>query len=175
MVTVVRNGGLLHMYINGVLHGYSNIGTDPLADYAIPLRLGGQNTAGTNYLNGLLDETVVLTSALDPNQVANLYNIGANNTAAPTSITVTVAESSTTVSSATVKFTIGDCGGNTNYTITTSATPPAPGAITTPCTESVGGASYGALTNGSNSLYFYFGDGATTVNSGPSFTITRSP
>jgi hypothetical protein len=149
------------------------MGTDPLEDVALPLKVGTGHTT-PNYLAGDMDETLILTSTLDANQVEYLYNKGDANTAAPTAIEVTLAEPSTTVEGAVARFTIGDCDGNTNYTITTSATPPAPGAITTPCTEAVGGAVYNSLSSGGNTLYFYFGDGATTAVSGPSLSVTRS-
>lgn len=147
-------------------------GTDPLEDVATPLRVGS-NTLADSYLDGDVDETVILQSAFDPNQVKYLYDKGAANTAAPTAVEVTLAEPSSNVIGSTARFTIGDCDGHAFYSITNSATPPAGNTLTTACTESVGGATYNALTTGSNTVYFYFGDGAAAPTAGPNLTVTR--
>lgn len=172
-LTVTRDNDQLKLYINGQLRARTTMGTDPLEDVALPLRIGAENAAGNN-LDGDMDETLIVKSTLDANQVKYLYDKGAANSAAPTAIEVSVAEPSTTVEGATARFTIGDCGGHANYTITNSAVAPPNGSVSTPCTEAVGGAVYNSLTSGGNTLYFYFGDGVTAPTSGPSLSVTRS-
>lgn len=170
---VTRNGSELSIFIDGTFRGRAVIGTDPLEDIARPLRVGSDSTA-SNALNGEVDETAFYLESYDPNEIETLYELGNGGTTLPVNITISVAEESTTVVGSTVKLTIGDCNGNSNYIVTNSATPPAAGAVTGTCTEAIGGASYTGLTSGSNTLYLYYGNGSSTVFSGPSFTVTRS-
>ncbi|WP_127716899.1 LamG-like jellyroll fold domain-containing protein [Halobacteriovorax sp. HLS] len=166
-IAVTRKVDKLYMYINGNLQAIKEIGTDPMKNIgAVPLRFGGEDNTGSNFLTGKIDDTYISKSFSDERQIQYLYNLGASNSSAPSTVNpvISVAAASNTVSTTTAKLTISDCKGNAKVLIQDSGlAAPAAGALTLDCSSSVGAHVSSTLPATGNTVDVYLGDGSSTV------------
>ena len=68
LVSVYNGAGLLSMYVNGSLVGTKNIGSTNTTNGAIYI-----GTAGVEFFNGLIDDTLIYSRALSATEVQQLY------------------------------------------------------------------------------------------------------
>lgn len=72
-VALVRNGGALSAYVNGVLAGTNSINANIL-DANATLTIG--QAEGIGYVNGMIDELAIYNRALTGTEIASIYSAG---------------------------------------------------------------------------------------------------
>jgi hypothetical protein len=100
-IALVRSGGTLSFYLNGVLDGsVTAADANPFRNGITSLRIGGQSRGGANrFFNGSLDEARLYNRALSASEVFDLY-MGATSTGdtSPPTVSLTAPTSGATVS-----------------------------------------------------------------------------
>ncbi|EQC45264.1 concanavalin A-like lectin/glucanases family protein [Bacteriovorax sp. Seq25_V] len=173
-IIVARKDGVIKLYINGAYEAVnSTVSVNPVLDTPNNLYIGWDGSGTDNYFTGLIDETVIYHQSLDMRQVDYVYKEGKAARSLPTTIKVSAAHASNTVSGTDVDLTIGDCLSFTDVKIQLSGTP-APGsgdAGWLACSEVVGAINFTGLpASSTTTLDIWFKNG-TTVEGAATTTI----
>ena len=110
MVTVVKSGGQIYFYKNGVLDTQSVFNNTITNTTGIPVRIGGAEPNGTGWWNGKIDDIGMWNRALTQQEITDLYN--AVNCANNTSITP---QSNSLISGSAATFTASTTDPNPSY------------------------------------------------------------
>ncbi len=164
-IIITRKDGVIKLYINGAYEAVNNaVSVNPVLDTATNLTIGWDGSGTDNYFTGLIDETLIYHQSLDMRQIDYIYKEGKAARALPTTIKVSAAHASNTVTGTDVDLTIGDCLSFTEVKVQVLGTgAPAAGAggwLT--CSEVVGAINYSGLPAASTTtLEVWFKNGAT--------------
>lgn len=167
-IVIVRTGTVLEMYINGALDVYNNaVVAAGIGTKTSTLKVGWDGSGTDNFFQGLIDDTVIYHSSLNKYQVANLYTNGKSNIAAPSSVRLSAAHPSNTVTGTNVNLTISDCASFTDAIILPvgSAQPLDTDGGWVTCSTAIGANTYSTLSLGTNNLEVWFKTGSTVESS----------
>jgi hypothetical protein len=165
---VIRNNTELKVFVNGALELFvTTIDSNPLQNTTEKVRIGADQSGSANYLSGLVDDTLLWKKSMDPSQAQYIYESNNQGSLLATSIQVSVAHTSNTVSTNTPNLTVSDCQSFTHVLVQAdgAGAPAAGDGRWVACDETIGAIVSSTLGAGPNTLDIWFKNGAVVEGS----------